>query len=123
MKQGDTAPSYAVVLADDDGWVDLTAAEKVKLLVRSVGAEDPAAPDVSGEMTFSEEEIPDPEDPEGPKINVWVAVYDWQVGDLDMPAGEYSMEQEVTWESGKVETFPADEDLVYLKLILLEDLG
>jgi hypothetical protein len=123
IKQGDTGPSYAVVLTSGDEYVPLDDAESVKFLMRGDGVEDPEAPIVSGSMDFSLEKIPDPKNPTGPEIEVWVCVYDWQPGDTEQEPGLYNTEHEVTWKSGKVETFPAEEEEPYLGVLILEDLG
>lgn len=122
IKQNDTGPSYAVVLTSGGKYVDLSDADKVKFLMRAEGAEDSNPPAVEGEMTFSLETIPDPKD-ESKTIEVWVCVYDWQPGDTAIDAGLQNTEFEVTWKSGKVETFPAEEEDPYLKVLILEDLG
>jgi hypothetical protein len=129
IKQGDTAPSYAVVLTSGDKYVALgddegnPIADKVRFLMRGEDVEDPSAPAVTGEMTFSLEKIPDPKNPTGPEIEVWVCVYDWQPGDTEQEPGIYNTEHEVTWKSGKVETFPAQQEDPYLRVLILEDLG
>jgi hypothetical protein len=125
IKQGDTGPSYAVVLTSGDEYVPLDDAEKVKFLMRNSEESGDAAPAVTGEMTFSLEKIPDPKDKsaEPKEIEVWVCVYDWQPGDSDQDPGLYDTEHEVTWESGKIETFPAEKDEPYLQVLVLEDLG
>lgn len=122
IKQGDTGPSYAVALTSGGKYVALDDADKIKFLMRGKEEEDPSPPIVTGEMTFSLEKIPDPKD-ESKEIEVWVCVYDWQVGDTEQQPGLYNTEHEVTWKSGKVETFPAEEDEPYLQVLILEDLG
>jgi hypothetical protein len=124
IKQGDTAPSYAVVLTSGGKYVPLDKASKVRFLMRAEGEGDPTPPALKGEMTFSLEKIPDPKDKsETPKeIEVWVCVYDWQDGDTQRPPGFFNTEFEVTWESGKKETFPAEEEEPYLRVLILEDL-
>jgi hypothetical protein len=121
IKQGDLSPSYACVLTDADGFVDLTAAEKVRFKMRLESKADDELPDIDGEADFAKEKIPNPLKP-SEEIEVWVVRYDWIAGDTDLPAEECNVEIEVTWNTGKPETFPADPDEPFLKVIVLEDL-
>lgn len=122
IKQNDLAPSYAVVLTDATGFVDLELASSIKFLMRGSEKEDPAAPDVTGAMTKAKVKIKNPLKP-SEEIEVWVATYDWEVGDTDQDPGLFDVEVEVTWPGSKPETFPADEEEPYLLVHILEDLG
>lgn len=122
IKQGDTGPDYVVALTDKEEFVDLEAAASIKFLMRSAELEDPSPPDVSGLMTKEKVKIKNPKKPTE-EIEVWVVTYVWQPGDTDRDAGKYNAEFEVTWNSGKVETFPAKKTEEYKEIIILEDLG
>lgn len=118
IKQRDTAPSYVVGLTDEDGFVDLAAATGVKFLMRAEGADDSEPPVVEGAMALSQ--IPNPDEP---SQEIWVCTYEWEAGDLDLPAGDYNAEFEVDWGGGRIETFPANEETPYMTVKVLEDLG
>lgn len=44
--------------------------------------------------------------------------YDWQPGDLALPPGAYEAEIQVTWTSGKTNTFPTDPERPYLVFLI-----
>lgn len=97
MKRGDTAPTFRAQLLDAATPVDLTTSTGVRLLIQGQTAK-----------TLTVE----------PGADGWVH-YIWQANDLTV-ASTYKGEVEVTWASGKVQTFPANG---YFVLYVFDDLG
>jgi hypothetical protein len=94
MQSGDTYPPLKGLAADDDGAVDLTLANSMRVLLKSTTALielsatviDPIEVDVDDNEQFN-----------------WQAP--WAVGESDIP-GDYLIQLEVTWAAGQIETFP-----------------
>lgn len=83
LVQGDTYPQIKVTLTDENSGeaIDLTGAT-VTLHFRAVGGTEPL---------FSRQGVI------AGDANLGRAVFLWQAGDLDIPAGEYEGEVEVYW--------------------------
>lgn len=97
IKRGDTLPPLTITLTDD-GAVDLTAAQSIRVIGTRAGVEvfdRTATGDAAG-----------------------VVVMDFQTGDTDT-VGRILVEVEVTWDDG-VQTFPPD---TYLAVDVTPDLG
>jgi hypothetical protein len=91
IKQHDTYPPLEAQLSDKNGVVDLTNAASARLLRQPT----PAGALQDLPMTFK-----------SPRTSGFV-VRDWATGD-NAAAGTYSCEVEVTWNDGKITTFPND---------------
>ncbi len=88
IKQNDTSPSILAELKDANNTpVNLTAAT-AKVFIKSV----------DGTLKVNE-------DVQIINVALGVVRYDWQVGDTDT-VGTYSVEFQVTYTDGAVETFP-----------------
>ena len=88
IKQNDTSPSILAELKDANNTpVNLTAAT-AKIFIKSV----------DGTLKVNE-------DVQIINVALGVVRYDWQVGDTDT-VGTYSVEFQVTYTDGAVETFP-----------------
>ncbi len=88
IKQNDTSPSILAELKDANNTpVNLTAAT-AKVFIKSV----------DGTLKVNE-------DVQIINVTLGVVRYDWQVGDTDT-VGTYSVEFQVTYTDGAVETFP-----------------
>lgn len=106
-KQNDTTPPYVValkdVISDVETTVDLTLASSAKFLMRQAGG---STVKVNATATISD------------AANGEVT-YTWGTADLDT-AGNYDAEVQITWASGKVETFP---NSTYNRIRVLDDIG
>jgi len=103
IKRNDTAPSLNVGLADDDGVVNLEGTVIVMFHMKD---------DASGDVLV-----------DGTAVVVSGTLgtvrYDWLAVDTAL-AGCFPAEFEVTFENGRVETFPNDDNLT---IIITEDLS
>lgn len=106
LKQHDLLPALKVRLLDDTTTVDLTSATLVKLLMgsRRTGLV------VDAPMTILDQSVAD---------TLGVVTYAWQAGDTDAP-GDYNAEFQVTWPTGKPQTFPARGHVI---VTIEKDLG
>lgn len=106
IKQHDTRPDLKVRLLDDDVAIDLTNATSARFLMsnRRAGLKVDAA------MTILDQTQ---------DATVGVVSYTWQPGDTSA-AGDFQAEIQITWPSGKLQTFPADS---YIQVIITKDLG
>lgn len=107
MKRGDSRPAFRAQLLDEATTpataVDLTAASAAKLLLRK-----PDDTVLSPTLTV-----------ENQTTNTGWVNRTWGATDLDI-AGTYDLEIEVTWNDGKIQTFPANE---YGHIVVAQDLG
>jgi hypothetical protein len=90
LKQHDLLPALRVRLLDETTPVDLTNATSVKMLMKSRRS----GLKVNAPMTIDANRT------------LGVVSYAWQIGDTDT-AGDYNAEFQVTWPTGKPQTFPA----------------
>lgn len=103
IKQNDTSPSLTATLLNEDGLpVDLSATTSVRLHVRNstgtvVVDDDVLITDAAG----------------------GAVLYDWQPADT-ATAGIFQAEVEVTFLTGKVETFPNDG---YVEIVITDDIA
>jgi hypothetical protein len=104
VKRGDTAPYFRARCLDGTDPVDLSTATQVRFLMSAFGG----ANVITASMTV--------EDQEGNPG--WVR-RNWQPTDL-ATGGYYHAEVEVTWNDGKVQTFPAEG---YVAVNIIDDLG
>lgn len=102
MKQHDLLPQLQAGLLNGVVAVNLSTATSVKFLMSNA---------IVGTVASAAATITD-------AVNGGVA-YTWSPGDTDV-AGTYKAEFEVTWSSGKKQTFPNDS---YLQVKILADLG
>ncbi len=93
LKQNDLRPDLKVRLLDETDPVDLTNATGVRILMssRKTGLK------VNAAMTIADQTI---------EATKGVVSYAWAPGDTDI-AGDYQAEFQVTWPTGKPQTFPA----------------
>jgi hypothetical protein len=91
IKQGDRLPVIEATLAGADGAADLTGAT-VKFLMRSKGAGATVLVDAAATVVGAA---------------LGTVLYDWAEGDTDT-TGTHQAEWEVTFASGKKQTFPND---------------
>lgn len=87
-KTGDTTPDIAGQVTDDGGAVDISGASSVRFIAVCPDREDP----IEGVCNV----------PAGAS-GIWS--YTWASDDLDT-AGTYEVEIEITWTTGKIQTFP-----------------
>jgi hypothetical protein len=104
LKRGDTAPAFRARCLDGTDPVDLATATSVKFLMRDYAGQLV----VTAPMTI-EDQTTSPG---------WVS-RPWQASDL-VVADTYSVEVEVTWSNGTVQTFPPSG---YATILVSEDLG
>lgn len=99
IPQHDTWPPLRGAASDDDGLMDLTLADSLKVLLKS------GATLISGTAVA----IALPGDPDGMNWS-----YTWHANDTAI-TGTYNVELEITWDSGasppKVETVPNEDPL------------
>ena len=95
IKRGDTSPALRYALLPDS--IDLTGANVVF--------------NMAGVLTRAPASVA--------RLSPPAVQYDWQDGDTDL-SGLRRAEFEVTYASGAVETFPADDDLL---IHIIDDLG
>jgi len=113
FKQNDTWPPLRGSASDEDGLVDLTAADSLRVILKA------DATTISGTATVLEP-------PEAGLVAGQPAMFNWEyvwdADDLDT-VGVYQVELEVTWDSAstppKVETFPNEG---YESLTVVDDL-
>lgn len=110
IKQNDQRPFFTVILKDDFGEeteavVDLTTATSVTFSMRVAGG---------GAVKVNKQAADIAPDPTTGEVT-----YEWDATDLDT-VGEYEAEVEVTWNDGKVETFP---NLDYWDVIVVDDIA
>jgi hypothetical protein len=107
IKRNDTFPYLRGQAKDEEGPMDLTTADAIKVILSN------GTSVIEGEV-----EVLDPPDAEG--MN-WQ--YKWAAGDT-AEAGTYKTELEITWDEGttppEVETIPNSS---YDEIVILEDLG
>jgi hypothetical protein len=101
LKRGDTRPLVDITLTDGDAPVDLTAATSVQFHM----ALEPNTLKVDAPMTVVD-------------AAAGHVRYAWAAADTDT-AGSYSVEAEVAWNDGTVQTFPPSG---YLTVTITEDL-
>lgn len=92
IKRNDTQPFPRAVLGYDDGSeANLSAATSVKFIMRAckTGALKVSAPATIVDAAGG------------------VVEYQWETGDTDT-AGKYDYEWEVTWATGRIQTFPGE---------------
>jgi hypothetical protein len=111
MKQNDTQPTLVAALTETPSGgkaeaIDLTAAEKVYLIVREKGASDPTEPKFKKECSITSAE--------GGEV-----AYEWDAEDTDT-SGEFNFEFEIVWAPGETETVPRQG---YYLLDVEDDLG
>ena len=99
IKQHDTAPPLVATLTDGGAVVDLSTASVVKVIGSQNGA-----------VLFTTTTT---------GSSVGVVTRPWVTGETDT-VGTIKVEVEVTWASGKVQTFPNDN---YLTVRIRPDLG
>ena len=87
MKRGDTYPPLVLVLSDENGPVDLTAANSVTVIVKTAAS---PAMEFVGTVT-------------APLVGE--VTYTWAAADTDT-TGDYSVEAEVDWGVDGIQTFP-----------------
>lgn len=106
IKRNDLEPAFEVVLLDGNIPVDLTSVVSVLFLMhnRRLGIK------ASGPMVVADQSIPD---------NRGIVRYDWQSGDTDT-SGSFNAEIQVTWPTGRQQTFPANQ---YVVVDVQKDLG
>lgn len=97
LKAGSTWPPLRILIADDDGPVDLTNADSVELQ-----ATGPVSV-LTGALTPDTGQADAPGDPHVTGRG-WVE-FDFEVGDTD-DVGEYHTIVKVTWATGDIEWFP-----------------
>jgi hypothetical protein len=102
LKQNDTWPPLVATLSDIAGPLDLTDADTIRLILRSRALVITTAP----------VEIVDP-------ASSGQVTYTFTTADTRV-AGDYSLEFEITWNNGGIETVPNDS---YLTITIVEDLG
>ncbi|MFQ6673084.1 MAG: BppU family phage baseplate upper protein [Candidatus Tectimicrobiota bacterium] len=104
IKEGDTTPAIRRTLQDEDGnAINLTGGATVQFKMRSPGA---TTPKVDAAATLVD-------------AANGVVEYAWATGDTDT-AGSYWAEFEVTFPSGKIETFP---NYKHLLIRIVEEVG
>lgn len=107
VKQHDTYPPLVATLSDLSGPVDLTTATAVKLIAVSL------THTITGACSIS--------DPTNGVVS-----YAWVTGDTAF-TGTYTLEFEVTWTGGGIQTFPngsgTDSSQNYKILYIVADLG
>ena len=107
MKRGDSKPAFRAQLIDEATTpatiVDLTAASQAKLLMRK-----PDGTLFNQALTV-----------ENQTTNTGWVNRTWGGTDLDI-AGNYDFEIEITWNDGKIQTFPANQ---YGTIVVAQDLG
>ena len=101
LKTGDTWPPLEATLTDEGGVINLTAANSVRVIMKS------GATIVSGDC--------DVVDATNGEVE-----YVWAVGDTNIP-GTYEVEFEITWDTNQIETVPNDK-ASNPKVIIGEDL-
>ncbi len=109
IKQFDTRPFFVVILKDDFGepteaGVDLSTATGAVFNMREHGGTTIKVNRGAGTITNG---------------TAGEVTYKWGTVDLDT-AGTYDAEVEVTWNDGKVETFPSDS---YWEVIVTDDIA
>lgn len=105
LKQHDLLPELEITLLDGATPVDLTFADAVTLYVSG-----PGGVKVEAAMTVADQTDP---------TSVGKVSYMWASADTDTP-GVYRAEVKVTWDGGKVQTFPSDG---YFTVRILHDLS
>lgn len=106
IKQNDLEPSFEVQLLDGTTPVDLTSAVDVLFLMKSRKTGIKA----TGTMVVADQTVAD---------NRGIVRYDWQTGDTDT-VGSFNAEVQVTWPTGRPQTFPANQ---YVLIDVQRDLG
>ena len=101
IKTGDTFPTVVARFEDDNGHVNLSTAEKIKIFL-SLEVED-GEPEhvVEGECEQKEVE----EEIDGVKVKVWVTIFTFTSED-SARAGVYRVEHKITWSPGVIESVP-----------------
>lgn len=104
LKQNDTYPYLRGKALDEEGTMDLTEADSIKVILKS------GATVIEGEVEVLES------DPEG-----YTWQYKWAEGDTEV-LGEYKAEIEITWdaEGKKVQTIPNG---TYATVEIVDDLA
>lgn len=110
IKRHDTRPAYIVDLVDNFGLtgqaaINLAAATSITFKMREADSPDSQAPKVSRAMTVV--------DASSGRVR-----HNWIVGDTDT-TGDFSVEFEILWSDGGVETVPNN---AYLVVSVVEDL-
>jgi hypothetical protein len=105
IKRGDTLPSIQSTLTHSDNSGGLASASSVKFIMRLPYTNTPKVRAAATLVEVSDTTL--------------VVRYDWVSGDTNV-ADEYRAEWEVTFASGKIETFPNDG---YNIIQVFQDLG
>lgn len=106
-KRNDTGPPVSIVCLDGDSPIDLTNATSARFLMGQVNAAGVSTIKVQGTAAIATDKT------------TGTVTYNWVVGDLDT-VGTYSAEVEITWTTGKKQTFPAAN---YLTILVVADIG
>lgn len=101
LKKNDTWPPLVATLNDANGPIDLTQATQVRLILKSNTLRITTSPvnivaPTSGQISYT-----------------------WATGDTAQ-SGDYSLEFEITWTNGGIETVPNSS---YLTVTIVDDLG
>lgn len=106
LKQHDTRPDLRVRLLDDDTAIDLTNAAGARFVMgnRRSGVK------VDADMTIEDQTV---------DATLGVVKYTWQAGDTSA-SGDFQAEIQITWPTGKIQTFPANG---YITIVITKDLG
>jgi hypothetical protein len=107
FKRNDTGPPIVITCLDGDLPMNLTGATSAKFIMGTISSTGVNFTKVSALCTFNSDRA------------TGRVTYDWAVNDLNT-AGEYKAEVEVTWASGDIQTFPADD---YLTIVVIPDVG
>lgn len=108
MKRNDTRPTFTVQLRENVGLpterpiAGLPDADEINFIMRPLNS-SAGDPKVKQPMSVLFNTA-DPDDPDWDEKGGWVE-YAWQAADLDTH-GDFSMEVEITWAPGAVETIP-----------------
>jgi hypothetical protein len=111
IKEHDTRPTYIATLKDAFGTggeapINLSAASQVRFIMRLADFSGDTPAKVNAPMTITD-------------AANGIVTYPWATGDTDTP-GTYSVEFEIRWADGTVQTVPEGD---YLQVVVVDDLG